>query len=149
MTILSVNGQLQVAVHKLSLPIEADLIQCHCQTGRGGSVIFSRTVSASRGCKGELSFRLWLRSGIGRTRILVSMTVFICRPVSLLAGQKCLGLPTKVAINWGWQCMGIVELVGCWGLEGVHRSRRCVKCHDHAWAMLSKLKWSPEFQKVV
>ena len=32
---------------------------------------------------------------------------------------------------------------GVWGflfVEGVHRSRRCVKCHDHAWAMLSKLK---------
>lgn len=88
MTILLVNGQLWVAVHNLSLPIEAYLIQCHCQTGRGGSIIFSKAVSASRRCKGEWSFWLWLRPGIGRTCILVSTVVSICRSASLLARSE-------------------------------------------------------------
>ena len=31
---------------------------------------------------------------------------------------------------------------------GVHKSWRCVKCQDHAWEMLSKLKGSPDFEKL-
>ena len=35
-----------------------------------------------------------------------------------------------------------------WG-GGLHESRRLVKCQDHAWRMLSKLKGNTWFQKVV
>ena len=35
-----------------------------------------------------------------------------------------------------------------WGVLGVHKSSLCVKCQDHAWEILSKLKGSPKFEKL-